>query len=425
MTASASDEKPYNLLIHSARQVVQVVSNGARLLAGTDMGQVAVIQHRFDVGGILEGVSVVVNSDGMIAAVGYDKEISTRYPASEFKQVIDATGQCVLPGLIDGHTHPVWAGDRVHEFSMKLAGASYMDIHKAGGGIYFTVDHTRAASEEELYVSLKERLNLMLKNGTTTAEVKSGYGLDLENELKLLRVLHRAKKECPIGLSITYCGAHAVPKGMTAEVATDEIIKDHLPRIKAEIDAGSLQGRFLERGKAFGMAGNFTAEELSYLGGAEMGAEVGATGISHLEEISPEGITKMAAAGSVAVLLPTTAFLMRLTPPPVRKMISGGVAVALGSDFNPNAYCLSMPIVMHLAAVTFHMSLPETLVAATINAAASLNLAHSHGSIEVGKVADLLLITAPSWEHLTYQLGNASLIATVVKSGAVVYSENN
>ncbi|GAU98778.1 hypothetical protein RvY_09878 [Ramazzottius varieornatus] len=439
-SSTTAYSKPFKLLVRSAEQVVQVVNNGAKVLRGNEMKSLAVLESRLPKdANRRDGLSVVVDRTGNIHDIGYDSDLDGKYTEQDFDHIVDATGQCVIPGLIDGHTHPVWAGDRVNEFSMKLAGATYMDIHKAGGGIYSTVTSTHLATEEQLYSSLVQRLQTMLQNGSTTIEAKSGYGLDLENELKILRVLHRAQKEGPWNLSITYCGAHAVPKGSSAEVAVKDIVEHHLNAVMEETKAGRLTvdnvdvfcetGVFtveqakaiLRKGQSFGLNANFHAEELSYLGGAEMGAAIGSKAISHLEYISPEGIAAIAQSGTVATLLPTTAFQMRLPAPPVRRMIEQGVAVAIGSDFNPNAHCLSMPVVMYLAAVTFHMSLEEVLAASTINAAASLNLADSRGSLEIGKVADMVLIDSPSWEHLIYQLGNATkLISTVISKGFVV-----
>lgn len=391
-------------------------------------------------GGEDGGVSIVVNA-GKIECIALDRIIDQKYENCTFVEEIDASGMCVLPGLVDGHTHPVWEGDRVHEFAMKLAGATYMDIHNAGGGIGFTVECVRKASEEELYTSLRKRLLRMLRSGTTLVEAKSGYGLEVESEMKMLRVIERAKKELPIEISSTFCGAHSVPKGSSPEEATNNVINCQIPKLQElmknneltvdNIDVFCEKGVFgvedtrkiLEAGKSAGLAINFHGDELHPMKAAELGAEVGARAISHLEEVSDKGILAMAAASVVAVLLPTTAYILRLKCPPARKMINAGVPVALGTDFNPNAFCLSMPLTMHLACVNLRMTMEESLVAATINAAASLGRAHSHGSLEPGKVADMLVIDAPRWEHLVYQLGgHDEIIKYVIKNGKIVYS---
>ncbi|XP_038047809.1 probable imidazolonepropionase [Patiria miniata] len=434
----------FKLLLKNAKQVAVVCNGNQRVLRGEEMSRVAVMPQPLpgmdgtDTEG--DNVSIVVNLNGMIEDIGSSSALKKKYSDATFDNILDVKGMCVLPGLVDGHTHPVWAGDRVHEFAMKLAGASYMDVHKAGGGIGYTVGHTRSASEEELYDLLRPRLEGMLRAGTTLVECKSGYGLETATEMKMLRVLERARRELPIEISSTFCGAHSVPKGMTSDEATDNVINKQLPELQNLIQSGDVQvdnidvfcekgvfdveqtRRILEAGLRMGLSINFHGEELTYLGAAEMGSALKATAISHLEEISDAGITAMAEAGSVAVILPTTAYILKLTPPPVRKMIEGGVAVALGSDFNPNAFCLSMPLAMHLACVNLGMTMDEALAAATINAAASLGKASSHGSLEVGKVGDMIVIDAPRWEHLIYQLGNHErLIKHVIKRGEIIH----
>jgi len=411
--------------------VVTVVENGAKYLAGVEMSSICVKQgpgpH-----------SIAIDDKGNIAMIDTDEKVSSRYGEGEFECVVDALGGSVLPGLVDAHTHPVWAGDRVHEFAMKLAGATYMDVHKAGGGINFTVSATHEASEDELYQLLKPRLLRMSRAGTTTVECKSGYGLDTDNEIKMLRVLELAKAEGNIEISSTFCGAHSVPRGSTQDEATVDVITKQLPAIVKEVNKGNISvdsidvfcekgvfeiensRKILEAGKKLGLRMNFHGDELHPLGGAEMGASLGAEAISHLEEVSSAGVEAMARAGSCAVILPTTAYILRLPKPPVRQMISKGVIVALGTDFNPNAYCLSMPVAMHLGCVNLGMSLPEALAAATINSAHSLGRGATHGSLEPGKVGDLLILSTPTWEHLVYQLGQQDVIKHTVKRGRIV-----
>lgn len=428
--------KRYKLLVEHARQVVQVCARGEHFLSGKNMKTMAILE------GSEQGYSVLINSDGTIAAVGESDDIASSYSKENVDTVIDAGGKCVIPGLVDAHTHSVWAGDRVHEFAMKLAGASYMDIHRMGGGIHYTVNHTKAANEETLLSLLLNRIRQMSQSGTTLVECKSGYGLDLENEVKMLRVIDQARKKVPVEISSTYCGAHAVPKDTTAAAATKDVLEKQIPYITSLVKAGELQVEnidvfcekdvfdvpqsraILKAGKEAGLQVNFHGEELNRLNSAEMGAELGANAISHLEEVSPEGIHAMAQSGTVAVILPTTAYMLRLRPPPVRDMIEVGVAVALGSDFNPNAHCLAMPVVMNLACVTFHMSMSEALVAATINAAHALGLSTMHGSLERGKWGNLVILDAPTWEHLIYQIGcHNEVIAAVVFKGDLVHQK--
>ncbi|KAH9503599.1 putative imidazolonepropionase [Bulinus truncatus] len=427
-------QRPFKLLVEHAHQVVQVTSTGQRFLAGRNMQELAVLQ------GAKGGYSVLIGHDGLIVDVDTSDAISAKYDKTSADEIIDASGHCLLPGFVDAHTHPVWAGDRVHEFAMKLAGATYMDIHKMGGGIHFTVKHTREADESKLFASLQDRLVEMACSGTTLVECKSGYGLDLENEVKMLRVIEMARKSVRMDISSTYCGAHAIPPGKTAQEATDDVIKQQIPHIQQLMALGELhvnnidvfceEGVFdisqsreiLKAGKDIGLQINFHGEELHRLNSAEMGAELQAHAISHLEEISESGIQAMAKAGSVAVALPTTAYNLRLRPPPVRKMIDAGVIVCLGSDFNPNAHCMAMPVVMNLACVTMNMSMPEALVAATLNAAHALGRSGTHGSLEVGKVGNMILLQAPSWEHIIYQMGSHNrLISHVIWKGQAVY----
>ncbi|XP_048409623.1 probable imidazolonepropionase isoform X1 [Stegostoma tigrinum] len=422
------------LLVRNAAQLVQVSDSGAQFLGKAEMQRLAVIT----------GGSIVVNREGVIEAVGPNELIQSEYKGVTFDQEIDACGMCVLPGLVDAHTHPVWAGDRVHEFAMKLTGASYMEIHKAGGGIHFTVEHTRKASEEELFERLRGRLQRMVRAGTTLVECKTGYGLDLETETKMLRVIERARRELDVSISSTYCGAHSVPRGKTLEETVDDIIKVQLPKLKEmmangefhidNIDVFCEKGVFdldstraiLQAGKEMRLQINFHGDELYPMHAAELGAELGALAISHLEEVSDAGIAAIATAKSCAVLLPSTAYILRLKTPRARDMLDAGVIVALGSDFNPNAYCFSMPMTMHLACVNMRMSMNESLAAATINAAYALGKSHSHGSLEVGKQGDLLIINAPRWEHLIYQFGgHQDLIKCVITKGKIAYENRS
>ncbi|XP_047431214.1 probable imidazolonepropionase [Mugil cephalus] len=423
----------YRLLVKNAKQVVLICNNGEKYLTKYGMQNICVIENG----------SIVIGRDGIIEAVGPTETIRARYSEASFDKIIDATGMCVLPGLVDAHTHPVWAGDRVHEFAMKLAGATYMDVHRAGGGIHFTVEHTRAAAAPDLLASLRDRLVRMQRAGTTLVECKSGYGLELQTELKMLEVIEEAGRSLPISISSTYCGAHAVPRGKTVAEATENILQVQLPLLKERISAGTLavdnidvfceQGVFdlsstrsiLQAGKDMGLNINFHGDELHPMNSAQLGAELGALAISHLEEVTDEGIVAMAKAKTAAVLLPTTAYILRLPQPRARDMLDAGVIVALGSDFNPNAYCCSMPIVMHLACVNMRMSMPEALAAATINAAFALGRSHTHGSLEAGKHGDLLVLNATRWEHLIYQLGgHQEIVRYVVIRGNVVYDND-
>lgn len=317
-----------------------------------------------------------------------------------------------------------------------------MEIHEAGGGIHFTVTHTKNASEEKLYESLKERLSSFTASGTTFVECKSGYGLEWETELKMMRVLTRAKREVKtIGMSNTYLGGHAVPRGKSSDEATDDIVNNQIPRLvelikQKELDIDSIDV-FCEKGvfdvnqtelifnkanSLYNLNINFHSDELFPLNSVELGVKLKAKGVSHLEEISDHEIDLLSKSETVGVLLPTTALIMQLPRPPARKMLDAGSIISLGSDFNPNAHCQAMPVIMNLACVDLRMNLNEAVVAATINSAFSLGVEKSRGSIELGKNTDLLILKTNRWENIVYQMGGHSkLIKYVVVDGRVAY----
>ncbi|KAM9999872.1 hypothetical protein ACTFIZ_008336 [Dictyostelium cf. discoideum] len=421
----------FKLKISNASQLV-VISKGKPFLIGKEMSNIEIIENG----------TMIIDENGIIFDIGTFKEMEEKYKDKSFEKVLDCTGKSVLPGFVDGHTHPVFSGDRVHEFAMKLAGATYLDVHKAGGGIQFTISHTKNSTEDELYQLLIPRLNRMLKSGTTLIEAKSGYGLETETEMKMLKVLDRASKQFQgVEIVSTYLGGHAIPKGMNASEATDDIINKQLPELKRLKDAGEISPsnidvflekgffeyedtkRILQAGKDIGLECNFHGDELSYMKSGELAGELGCRAISHLEKVSEDGMKAMAATPTFAVLLPTTAYILRLECPPARRMIELGVPVALGSDFNPNAHCLSMPFVMNLACVLMKMNMNESLVAATLNAAASINKSSTHGSLEVGKFADFVILSADKWEHIIYEMVDPP-ISHVFKKGNLVFSNN-
>lgn len=382
--------------------------------------------------GLLEDHAVAVGDDGIIVKVGPTAEVRSWLRAQGgAKRSIECDGRVVMPGLVDGHTHAVHAGDRALELHAKLAGESYTSITERGGGIHFTVEATRRASERELESSLRARLEAMVLEGTTTVEVKSGYGLDIDTELRMLRAIHRVARSVPIHVVSTFLGAHAVPRGSTAEEACENVCGPMLSALAAAQDAGetgvSLIDAFCEggffnaeqtrrimaAGRALGLLGNFHGDELTDTGAGVLAAECdNVIAVSHLEYANEASIDAMAQNKVVGVALPSTAFLLRLPPPPVRRMVEQGMPVALATDFNPNCPTLSMPTTMHQACVMLGLTMEEALSAATINAAAAIGAADKVGSVEVGKRADLLLLSTRAWEHVVYLGAGGGMRAT-------------
>lgn len=418
-----------SLLIKNASQVVCISTSGERVKKGEAMRSLNIIEN-----------GAVVIKDGLIIDVGPTSEIVSRHNESDY-QIIDATGKCVLPGLVDAHTHPVFSGDRVHEFAMKLEGATYMDIQRAGGGIIYTMNSVANSTEQELYELLIPRLDRMLNLGTTLLEAKSGYGLNFDHEAKMLKVLHRANKDHIIDIVSTYLPAHAVVPGKTPTLMADEICSYDIPKMHELKEEGLVNPemidvfcekeifeieetrKILTAGRYYGLHSNFHGEELHKIESAVMGGHIQARAISHLEHVSDQGIQSMAENGVIGILLPVTQNILKLKVPPARKMIDSQIPVALGTDFCPNAWCLSMPLAMHMACINYSLRMDEALVAATLNSAASMGRSEHYGSIEVGKYGDLIILGADRWEHLIYQLVDPP-IEKVIKKGRIVINKS-
>ncbi|XP_054154439.1 probable imidazolonepropionase, partial [Oppia nitens] len=414
------------IIIKNCEQIVQVCDCHESYKRGPQMDSLAIIVRRDD----SIGCSLVIGFDGLIKDIGYDDQIGSKY--SDVKEIIDGTNCCVIPGLIDSHSHPVFAGDRVFEFDAKTRGASYLSIHEKGGGIYHTVSQTQSATEQQLLKLLLSRIDNMMSCGTTVLECKSGYGLDLETETKMLSVINKANDLTSMDLVTTFLGAHAVPKGLSPQQGVKSVIemmtvlKDNKFNIEF-IDVFCEKGVYdvqqseeiLNAGKQLLNAfPGFHGEELNYLGSAEMAARVNARSVSHLEFIGDEGIKALSDNNIVGIVLPTTLYLLKLQSPPVRKMIDNNVIVAIGSDFNPNAMCFSLPMAMNLGVVKCGFTINESLAATTINAAYALNRSQTHGSLEIGKYGDCVVIDAPDWRHIVYEFGNSThLIKHVIKNG--------
>lgn len=374
--------------------------------------------------------------DGRIAFIGTDAELAAQFGELASTPRLDGAGGTLVPGFVDPHTHLPWAGSREHEFADRLAGKSYQEIAAAGGGILSTMRSTREASEEELVRLLERRLDRMLELGTTTAEAKSGYGLDLEVELKQLRAIRAAGRTHAVDLVPTLLAAHETPPEYRdrKELYLDLVCEEIVPRVAEEklavfSDVFCEQGvfsaeesrRVLEAGVVHGLAPRLHADEFVDSGGARLAAELGALSADHLIAVSDAGIEALAASGVTAVLLPGTSFfLMKHHYAPARRLVEAGVPVALATDCNPgSSHTESMPMILVLAVFELGLSIEEALTAATLNAACCLGLGEEIGSIEIGKRADLVLLEAPNVLHLAYHYG-INPVTAVVKNGRLV-----
>ncbi len=388
--------------------------------------------------GVVKRGAVAVK-EGRVLAVGSTDDIEARFRAPE---TIDARGRLVTPGLVDAHTHALFAGSREDEFEMRCLGTPYREIARMGGGILSSVRAFRAASEETLEALTRERLDACLRAGTTTVEVKTGYGLDLDSELKGLRVLDRLARSHPIGIVPTFMGAHEVPAefrdGRRAEYVR-LVAEEMIPKVKEQgiaeyCDVFCEKGVFeieearavLEAARENGLAIKAHAEEFECIGGAALAASLGAASADHLGAIDEAGIRALAGSSTVGVLLPGTAFFLDLEKrAPARRMIDAGVAIALATDFNPGSCATeSMPMILTLACVTLKMRPSEALVAATLNAACAVGRAGEAGSLEPGKSADLVVWDVPNLKSLPYRFG-APRTAVVLKAGNVVFESEN
>jgi imidazolonepropionase len=414
------------MLIHSASQLLTLAGGPQR---GSDLGRLGIIPD-----------GAVLVRDGQIAALGSSSELRAAYPS---EPALDAGGKVVLPGFVDPHTHLVFAGDRAAEFELRLEGKTYLEILAAGGGILSTVRASRQASVAELAAQTRTRSTAMLRHGTTTAEAKTGYGLETTSELAQLEALLHLDAEGPLEIVPTFLGAHAIapefkgdPDGYTQFVCQQMLPETKcwwqshasgrpLPFVDVFCETGAFSltqtRQILSAAKTLGFPLKLHADEFDNLGGASLAAELGAVSADHLVKTSTQDIAALAYSGTVAVALPCTPF--GLTDPhytPARAILEAGGLLAIASDLNPGtAWCESMQFVIALACRYLRLTPAQAIAAATINAAAAIARAERIGSLEVGKQADLIVLSVDDYRQLGYRFGT-NLVEKVIKRGEVV-----
>ncbi len=415
------------LIIKNATELVTCKGNapnhGSAPKKGTEMSDVGIIKN-----------GAVVIEDGIIVAVGATNEILSKFDEKNY-EVIDAANKAVLPGFVDSHTHLIFGGYRADEFSWRLRGDTYMSIMERGGGITNSVRATREESLENLVEIGRKRLHKMMQFGVTTVEGKSGYGLDMDTEIKQLEAMKILDAEEPIDIVSTFLGPHSVLpeyKGKEDEFL-DFMINNVMPVVKERnlaefadifceknVFTVDQSRRFLKAAKDMGFKLKIHADEIVQLGGAELAAELGAVSADHLLQASDKGIQDMAKAGVICSLLPITAFSLKEEYARGRYMIDNNCAVALATDLNPGScFSNSIPLLIAVSAIQMKLSIEEIITALTINAAAAVNRADSIGSIEVGKKADIIILEYPSIHFLPYHVG-VNIVETVIKNGKIV-----
>jgi imidazolonepropionase len=410
-------------VLHASQLVTLTGPRGPRV--GTELSELGVIRD----GGMLI-------RNGKIESVGPSDQIEKNIGDAE---IVDAHRRVVMPGFVDAHTHLVFAGNRLDDFERRARGETYEQIAKAGGGIWSTVERTRAASEADLLTQAKKRASWFLRCGTTTLEAKSGYGLTVEDELKILRVMRQLKEEVPLQIVSTFLGAHAVPRELPAQEYAELVINEMLPQVAAE-NLAEFCDVFCERGyfdidqsreilsaaKKHGLKLRGHVDQLTNSGGAKLMAELGAIAADHLEQADEQGIAALKKANVQPVLLPGSVYALGLSRyPHAREMIEAGLAVALATDFNPGSSPTpSMPMVLSLACTQMKMSPAEAITASTINAAYSLSRGSKIGSLEPGKLGNFAIFDCEDYRELAYWFGMRQAHSVYVRGECVSRSGN-
>jgi imidazolonepropionase len=405
-----------SLLIHDLEAAISPKGSGP--LRGRDLRELEVHAP----------ASIALAGD-RIAAVGPPKEVLRDIGVD--CETVDGRGKSAIPGLVDCHTHAAFLGSRATEFELRSRGASYEELHAAGGGILSTVSATRAGSEEELKSAVERHLGWMFEHGTTTAEVKSGYGLDRETELKSLRAMRAAAEDHPVDVYPTFLGAHTVPQEFSGaaeyvEYVISEVLPEAARYARAAdvfLERGSFEvpeaRRYLEACADYGLALRLHADQFSERGAIPLAVELGSRSADHLEATGEEGARTLARSDVAAVLLPACGLFLDLPLPPARRLVEEGAIVALASDFNPgSSFCESLPLVMNLGCTRLGLSPAEALNACTANAAHVLGM-DDIGRLAPGYRADVLVLDAPDWRHLAYHLGGDRFAARI-KSGRLL-----
>lgn len=409
-----------NLLINNIKQLVTVSANGRGIKAGCEMSDIGVVEN-----------SSVLIVDGKISKIA---------PSSKIKVddeifVLDAEGGIALPGFVDSHTHLIFSGSRENEFAMRAEGKTYQDIASSGGGILSTVRATREASKRELFRLGEKRLNDMLKLGTTTVEIKSGYGLSPDSEIKILEIINELKRDHFSTIVPTFLGAHAIP--FEFKENPDEYVElicnymlPHISEKKMAIfcDIFCENGyfnlkqseRILSKAKEVGLNIKLHADQLSTFGATELGVSLGAISVDHLELINENGINALSKSKTIATILPGSSFFLNHKYAPARTILDLNIPVALATDFNPGtSMCYSMPMMMTIACTQMKMKVEEAITASTLNGAAALGLSNEVGSIEVGKNGDIIIFDVPDYKYIPYHFSN-NFVKHVIKNGVLL-----
>ena len=401
-----------DILIKNANELITLMGSSKPRIK-KQMGDLSIIKN-----------GSIAIKDGLIFDVGKN----LRYKSDK---IIDASKKTVMPGFVDPHTHLVFAGAREFELDMKLKGLSYMDILKKGGGIVYTVKETRKAKQGELLWQAKVRLDNMLHHGTTTCEAKSGYGLETETELKILKTQKKLNETHPVDIISTFLGAHAVPKEYSTKDYVKTVIDEMLPKVnkyakfcdvfcEKGVFTPTQSKKILETGKKYGLTPKIHADEIVDTGGAALAAEVSAISADHLLRSSANGLKLMAKKGIIGVMLPGTPFsLMMKEYAPARKIIDLGVPVALATDLNPNCWTENMQFIIQLACLNMKMTPAEAICAATFNSACAIGLNDKIGSLEKGKQADIIILNCPNHKFIPYHYG-INFVDSVIKKGLFI-----